>query len=193
MRSFTIIWNIVELANVERVERRYDGAYKIFRFPENVHKSLGTEGNRYPLIPAKGCVGCEIRFIGDDANITMSSGGLGSTVEVYLGDFLYSVMTIKDGTCIRMPLRIDNSVQLGDMQGVTTYFPKNMWRIVCGKDLPTVIYDIVPLSDIRPPRKDKGYQKPFWHTAHQSVKAPGQISPQADIFRFWAKNCTQTF
>lgn len=174
-----MIWNNVELINVERVERRYDGAYKLFRFPENVHRSLGTREFRYPLAPAEGCAGCEIRFIADDADVVMSSGGVTGSVEVYRGDFLYATVTIPEGVCKRIPLRCDNPVQLGDMRGVTTYFASNMWRIVCSKDLPAVIHDIVPLSDIRPPKKEEGYQKTILAYGTSITQSSGASNPSS--------------
>lgn len=58
-----MIWNNVELINVARLQKRYDGAVKLLRFPENVHKAFGATDNKYPLHAAEFSTGCEIRFI----------------------------------------------------------------------------------------------------------------------------------
>lgn len=55
-----MIWNNVELVNVARVQKRYDGAAKLLRFPENVHRAFGTADNKFPFVPAEFSTGCEI-------------------------------------------------------------------------------------------------------------------------------------
>lgn len=152
-------WNDVELINVERIVRRYDGAVKLMRFPENVHKSFGTKANRYPLVAAEASTGCEIRFVGNDADIVVSAGNLGGYAEVYRGDFLYATEYINEGICKRLVLRIDNGVQKSDLSNTRKNYADNMWRVVFGGGIAAVIHDINPLSDIRPPHGDEAPRK----------------------------------
>lgn len=149
-----MIWNNVELLNVARTEKRYDGAVKLLRFPESVHRSFGTKENRYPLAAAEASTGCEIRFAGDDADVVVSAGNLGGYVEVYRGDFLYATEYITEGVCKRLCLRVDNGVQKSDLSNVGKTYSDNLWRIVFG-GMAALIHDIKPLSDIRPPHKDE--------------------------------------
>lgn len=154
-----MIWNNVQLINVERTVSRYDGAVKLMRFPENVHRSFGTKMNRYPLVTAEASTGCEIRFIGDDADIVVSAGNLGGYAEVYRGDFLYATEHINEGICKRLVLRVDNGVQKSDLSNVKRNYADNMWRIVFGGGIAAVIHDITPLSDIRPPKDGEAPRK----------------------------------
>lgn len=134
-----------------RVQKRYDGAAKLLRFPENVHRAFGTADNKFPFVPAEFSTGCEIRFVGNDADIVVSGGNTDGYAEIYRGDFHHSTEYIREGIYKRIVLRADSAVDKNNINDVKTDYAKNVWRIVFSGAISAVIHDIVPLGDIRPP------------------------------------------
>ena len=145
-----MIWNDVELFNVEEIEETGAGI-RLYRFPKNILNKIGIEYfNRYV---ARMTTGCEIRFVGE-AMITLGAMEEDGYVEIFRGDFQCRRQLIKKGE--------KTSIQLSYGQAIDKYplkynmqYSKDVWRVVFAHDFCGVIYDIDKYGQLRPPRKDE--------------------------------------
>lgn len=145
-----MIWNDVELFNVEEIEETGNGI-RLYRFPKSILNTIGREYfNRYV---ARMTTGCEIRFVGE-AMITLGAIEEDGYVEIFRGDFQHSRQLVKKGQKCSIQLSygqpLDNYPLEGNMQ-----YSKDVWRVVFAHDFCGVIYDIDKYSEVRPPRKEE--------------------------------------
>ena len=66
-----MIWNQVELFNVSQIRQQEDGALQFFRFPDTVLEQF--KSNEISNTSGRTTTGCEIRFVGNAADITLSA------------------------------------------------------------------------------------------------------------------------
>ena len=66
-----MIWNQVELFNVSQIRQQEDGAFQFFRFPDTVLEQF--KSNETSNTSGRTTTGCEIRFVGNAADITLSA------------------------------------------------------------------------------------------------------------------------
>lgn len=154
-----MIWNNVELFNVEDIDERNDGAIRLLRFPKNVTNVFGVGKLIYPMTVGRMTTGCEIRFVTEAADIILSAEDADGVVEIYRGDFLCRTMTLKAGTVTRIPFRHQQYFSDADISGVKGRFSSDVWRVVFAWDYSVVIHDINPIREIRPPRPDEVPEK----------------------------------
>ncbi len=153
-RPGSLVIQDVELFNVNHVERRIDGAIRPLRFPGTLLSSFGDKTHFYPLTVGRMSTGCEIRFVGEAADITVSSEDVDGTVEIYRGDFFVRVEKLTAGVpkclCLRSELQLDTTKNLPGGR-----FSPNVWRIVFDHDYRALIHGITPIKPIRPPHPDE--------------------------------------
>lgn len=66
-----MIWNQVELFNVSQIRQQEDSALQFFRFPDTVLEQF--KSNEISNTSGRTTTGCEIRFVGNAADITLSA------------------------------------------------------------------------------------------------------------------------
>lgn len=144
-----MIYNNVELFNVEEVKNE-GGWIKLYRFPLNTISEMTAKD------AALLTTGCEIRFVGE-AYITV--GAISSMldrygrIEVYRGDIYCGSHTF--------PVGERYTIKLAYATGADRYYDEvsPVWRVVFGHDFRGVLYDIEPMSKIRPPKAEEMPQK----------------------------------
>lgn len=149
--ELAMIWNRVELFNVEAIETKPNGAVRMLRFPQNVMDVFGHEGNKYAIVVGRMTTGCEIRFVCEDADVFLSAEDTEGTVEIFRGDFLVRTQKLHPGVRTRLALRSNLNVDKFDLSGVKTNFSTDVWRIVFDHDFCGTVDEICPFGEIRPP------------------------------------------
>ena len=155
-----MIWKNVELFNVCEIEERWDGAIKMRRFPERALASMVRGTTTYACGVGSLTTGCEIRFVGEAANIVVSAGGdVDALVEIWRGDFLCRTERLTPGMTRLLQLRLDCGVDRHDVSGYRGNFDTGVWRVVFGHEFCGYIHDVEAISPIRPPRPDEVPEK----------------------------------
>lgn len=150
-----MIWNNIELFNVEEIQRREDGAILLRRFPKEVSRDLGDGEPWFSRYVGQFTTGCELRFCGDAAAITLSGWEADGFVEVYRGDFFKSRHRIYHGQTTTIMLGKGVNVDKYDVSSCENRFSSDVWRVVFSHDFCVVLHGIEALSEIRPPRTDE--------------------------------------
>ena len=149
-----MIWQNVEFFNVNRVEEQTDGSLRLFRFPTSVANVFEKEVDFVKTV-GEMTTGCEIRFVGEEADITLSSDCNG-LVEIYRGDFFHKVEYLTANEKKRISLcgefQLDKSVYQGR-------FAHEVWRVVFGHDIRITVHSIETEKSIRPPKAEEVPQK----------------------------------
>ena len=150
-----MIWNNIELFNVDEVEKRTDGALKMYRFPKSTRDCFLNSCQHYSV--GVGCLttGCELRFVGKMANILLSAEDCDGTVEIFRGDFLCRVERLQAGVVKRIELRENTALDSLYPDGYQGRFSPDVWRIVFDHDVSVVLHDVQALSPIRPPMQNE--------------------------------------
>lgn len=148
---FAMIWNNVELFNVSEIEEFEDGSVRVYRFPREVRQAFDDGVRDYALGVSEMTTGCEIRFVGDGADITLSAAKDEGTVEIYRGDFFVRVERIPGDAEKTIELRSNLGVDRHDVSAYKGRFDTAVWRVVFDHDYPVKIHSVKPLSSIRPP------------------------------------------
>lgn len=144
-----MIWNNVELFNVAEIEPREDGGIFMRKFPVSVINAFdGTKNVHAPTV-SKLTTGCEIRFVGKGADITLSSDFDG-TVEIYRGDYLYRVEWLPANTLKTLTLREDTSLDKYTFNASGRFSP-NVWRVIFDHDFCGVLHELKGIDSLRPP------------------------------------------
>lgn len=146
-----MIWNNVELFNVEDIEVKPNGSVRMFRFPKPVMDIFGHESGKYPITVGRMTTGCEVRFVCKDADVFVTAEDAEGSVEIFRGDFLVRTQRLQPGISTRLELRSDLSVDGCNLSGVLTNFATNVWRIVFDHDFCGLVDEIRPFGKIRPP------------------------------------------
>ena len=146
-----MIWNNVELFNVDHIEKRDNGDVVLYRFPKDVINAFGDDFQHESKYVARMTTGCEIRFVCDAVDITLSASDEDGYVEIYRGDFYCRTERIKKGVRNRIALRKKSNIDLYNMSDVKTTFSNDVWRIIFAHDFCGVICDIDAYTPIRPP------------------------------------------
>jgi len=167
-----MIWNNVELHNVEAIETKPNGSIRLLRFPKAVMDVFGKENNKYAIEVGRMTTGCEVRFVCEDADVFVTAEDAEGTVEIFRGDFLVKTQRLQPGISTRLALRSNLSVDKFDLSGVSTKFATHVWRVVFDHDFCGVLDDVRPFGAIRPPmasevpaKKILGYGSSITHGA----------------------------
>lgn len=147
-----MIWNNVELFNVEAVETKPNGSIRMLRFPKHVMDVFGRENNKYAIEVGRMTTGCEIRFVCEDADVFVTAEDAEGTVEIFRGDFLVKTQRLQPGVSTRLALRSNLNIDNYDISGVHARFSSKVWRIVFDHDFSGLVDDINPFDEIRPPK-----------------------------------------
>ena len=150
-----MLWNDIELFNIDEIEKREDGALLLHRFPKDVLKALGGKEHWFSKYVGRFTTGCEIRFCGNAAAITLSGWEADGIVEVYRGDFFHSRHRILHGKPTTIMLSNSTKVDNYDVSSFKSRFSADVWRIVMAHDFCAVLHGVEALSEIRPPRKEE--------------------------------------
>ena len=156
-----MIWRDVELFNVNRIEEQSDGSLRLYRFPVPVSDVFAKESDFVKTV-GEMTTGCEIRFVGEEVDITLSSDCNG-LVEIYRGDFFcrveYLTANEKKHISLRSTVQLDrNKVQL-DKSVYQGRFAHEVWRVVFGHDICITLHSVETNSSIRPPKAEELPQK----------------------------------
>ena len=147
-----MIWKNIELFNIAETEVRGDGAIYLYRFPSTVREAFTRSLVSYAAEVGKLTTGCELRFVGKNADVFLSADVYEGTVEIYRGDFFCRVERLQHGVMKKIELR-ENTVDTYQPQ--SGRFSPNVWRIVFDHDLRVVLHDVCSPDDIRPPHADE--------------------------------------
>ena len=147
-----MLWNDVELFNVEAIETKPNGSVRMLRFPKTVMDVFGHEGEKYPILVGRMTTGCEIRFVCEDADVFVTAEDAEGSVEIFRGDFLVRTQRLQPGISTRLELRSNLSVDRCNLSGVKSNFATNVWRIVFDHDFCGLVDEIRPFGAIRPPK-----------------------------------------
>ena len=154
-----MIWKNVELFNVSEVEKREDGAIMMRRFPRAVLDSFICAKPSWPMTVGRLTTGCEIRFVGESADVVVSSSDIDGTVEIWRGDFLCGTRALPAGVPQMLHLRPDYGVDSHDISAYHGSFDTAVWRVVFDHDFCAVIHDIEAITPIRPPLPEEVPEK----------------------------------
>lgn len=167
-----MIWNNVELFNVEAIETKPNGSIRLLRFPKAVMDVFGKESSKYPIIVGRMTTGCEIRFVCPDADVFVTAEDVDGCVEIFRGDFLVRTQRLHAGVSTRLELRSNLNVDNFDLSGVKTMISTDVWRVVFDHDFCGTVDEIRPFGEIRPPmasevpaKKIIGYGSSITHGA----------------------------
>ena len=141
-----MIWKNVELFNVAETENRKDGALYMYRFPSAAREAFTHSLVSYAAEVGKLTTGCELRFVGQNADVFLSAETYEGTVEIYRGDFFCRVERLQDGVVKKIELR-ENAIDTYPQKDGR--FSPNVWRVVFDHDLRVVLHDVQ--GDVRPP------------------------------------------
>lgn len=145
-----MIWNNIELFNVEEIEQNQNGI-RLYKFPKNIINKIGNGYfNRYV---ARMTTGCEIRFVGE-AMITLGALEEDGYVEIFRGDFQVKKQLLKKGEKTAIHLTYNHQIDKYPLPD-KFHYSKDVWRIVFAHDFCGIIYDIDKYNDIRPPKKEE--------------------------------------
>lgn len=150
-----MIWNDVELFNVDHFDVRSDGAIVPYRFPKNVLNAFGGEDHHVNKYVGRMTTGCEIRFVCDFVDVILSASDEDGFVEIYRGDFFVRTERIEKGKRNRITLLKNQNIDKHDMSGLETAFNMDVWRIVFAHDFCCVICDVDAYTPIRPPKSEE--------------------------------------
>lgn len=153
-----LIFENTELFNVHHIDKRADGAVRPLRFPDTVLQAFGDEEHAYALTVGRMSTGCEIRFVGEAADVIVSAEDVDGTVEIFRGDFLVRTERLTAGVpkclCLRSDLEIDKPGVLDRLTSHGRFSPK-VWRVVFDHDFRALIHGITAIKPIRPPKPDE--------------------------------------
>ena len=145
-----MIWENLELFNVEEIEESGDGI-RLYRFPKNTIHQIGRSYfNRYV---ARMTTGCEIRFVGE-AMLTLAAIEEDGFVEIFRGDFYVEKHLLKKGERKSIHLKYDHHLDQFPLNGDLQY-SKDVWRVVFAHDFCGALCNVDPYSTIRPPKKEE--------------------------------------
>ncbi len=147
-----MIWNQVELFNVSQIRQQEDGTLQFFRFPDTVLEQF--KGNEISNTSGHTTTGCEIRFVGNAVDITLSAD-VGGVVEIFRGDHYSSLIILEAGVPKKVSLRANMGVDTYDMGGYQGTFSPKVWRLVFNNDFRGSIHSIDPIEPIRPPTPEE--------------------------------------
>ena len=152
-----MIWKNIQLHNVATTELREDGALYLRRFPLSCHEEFAV--SPYEIVPLAGrlTTGCELRFVGDSADIYLSAEEFDGTVEIYRGDFFCRVERLQAGVITKIELR-QNSIDEKNPPK-SGRFSSNVWRVIFDHDLQVVLHDVQSETGVRPPLAEEVPQK----------------------------------
>ncbi len=147
-----MIWNNIELFNTVRIEESESGV-RLYRFPTAAQDAFGIGGPDYAPAVGRTTTGCEMRFVADGADVTLTSvaGGDG-TVEIWRGDFLCRVERLPSDVPTKIELRRDFRLDKCDLGGYKGRFSTDVWRIIFDHDIAVAINSFEPIGEVRPPR-----------------------------------------
>ncbi len=88
-----MIWKNIELFNVEYIEEGESGA-RVYRFQKETLPTFELDWLDYSKWVSELTTGCEMRFVGEGADIELRAVKDGGTVEIFRGDYLDRVVTV---------------------------------------------------------------------------------------------------
>lgn len=146
-----MIWNNVELFNTVRIEESERGV-RLYRFPEAAQASFGITGPDYAPGVGRMTTGCEMRFVAEGADITLTSveGGDG-TVELWRGDFLCRVERLVAGVPTVIKLRKEYRLDKCELDVYDGRFSPDVWRVIFDHDIAVEINSFEPIGEVRAP------------------------------------------
>lgn len=146
-----MIWNNVELFNVSEVKEHEDGSLTVYRFTSKAREAFADGMRDYAVGVGEMTTGCEIRFVGEGADISFHCTNDNGSVEIYRGDFFVRRETIQQNTDHTVVLRSDLGTDRHNIAGYKGKYGTAVWRVVFGHEGRLKINSIKPISDIRPP------------------------------------------
>lgn len=146
-----MIWNNVELFNVSEICPVDDGI-RIYRFPKRVRDAFENSNHPYSIEVGQMTTGCEIRFVGEGANITLTALDNSGTVDIFRGDFLSKTVHLPAGTPTKIELRGDVMVDKVDLSCYKGVVDTAVFRVVFNHDYRAMINSVEPVGEVRPPR-----------------------------------------
>lgn len=145
-----MIWNNIELFNVEYIEKGESGT-RIYRFPKETLPAFDLDWLSYSKGVSEMTTGCELRLVGEGADIELRSINCSGTVEVFRGDYLDKVITLPKGEIVNIELRRDCKLDRFDMSAYPHAFSPDVWRIISDYEPIIELISVTPIGKIRPP------------------------------------------
>ena len=149
-----MIWNNIELFNVEYIEEGERGT-RVYRFPKETLPAFDLSWLEYSKWVSELTTGCEMRFVGEGADIELRAVNDGGTVEIFRGDYLDRVVPVPKETTIKIELRSGYRLDECDMSGFNSRISPAVWRVVFDHDFIVEIVSVAPVGEIRPPKKEE--------------------------------------
>ena len=149
-----MLWNNVELFNVEYIEEGESGT-RVYRFPKETLPAFDLPWLEYSKWASALTTGCEMRFVGEGADIELCGVSEAGTVEIFRGDYLDRVVAVPKGEPVKIELRRGCQLDKCDMKTIEFAFSSDVWRVVFDHDFAVQIVSFSPIGEIRPPREDE--------------------------------------
>ncbi len=147
-----MIWNNIELFNVARIEES-DSGLRLYRYPKSAQQAFGVGGPDYAPAVGRMTTGCEMRFVADGADVTLTSVESGDgTVEIWRGDFLCKVERLAAGVATKIELRRDYRLDGCNLEVYRGRFSPDVWRVIFDHEIAVAITAFEPIGEVRPPR-----------------------------------------
>ena len=146
-----MIWNNVELFNVSEIKEQEDGSLTVYRFTSKAREAFADGMRDYAVGVGEMTTGCEIRFVGEGADISLHCTNDNGSVEIYRGDFFVRRETIAQNSDHTVVLRSDLGTDRHNVSWYKGKYSTDVWRVVFGHEGRLQINSIKPISDIRPP------------------------------------------
>lgn len=147
-----MIWNNVELFNVSEIKEESDGSLRVYRFTEKARRAFDDGIRDYAVGVGEMTTGCEIRFVGEGADVTLSTLQDSGMVEIYRGDYFVRCERVYGDKDVTIRLRSDLGTDRHNISGIKSKFSSSVWRIIFDHDCTVRIKSIEPTSEIRPPK-----------------------------------------
>ncbi len=129
-----MIYKNTYLHNVSEIAPLEDGGIRIFRFPEKARSSFDDGKHPYSVEVGQMTTGCEIRFVGEGADITISALDADGTVEIFRGDLLVRTERLPQKVKTTLSLRPNSGLDKYSLPIINNRFDLSVWRVVFDHD-----------------------------------------------------------
>ncbi len=141
------------LHNVADVEEFEDGSFQVIRFPKAPIEAFDAETTPLSGQVGRYTTGCELRFVAEGAEVTLSAIADG-TIEIWKGEFFYRMVWLNENE--------KKTICLPPTSLLTQYnpahrgmFSSDVWRVRFGHDTTVKVHEVKPIGAMRPPTKDE--------------------------------------
>lgn len=152
-----MLFRNMALHNVADVEEFEDGSFQVCRFTKAPIDTFDAEATPLSGQVGRFTTGCELRFVAEGAEVTLSAVADG-TIEIWKGEFFYRMVWLNANEKKTISLEpTDILTQCNPAHKGA--FSSDVWRVRFGHDTVVKVHDVKPIGEMRPPRADELPQK----------------------------------